>query len=73
MADVRAKFTVTLKSQTPEGWKVELQAVTKTTPENELFFKYTPMGKLEMALLKPEAAAAFEVGQAYYLDFTAVE
>lgn len=66
----RAKFSVTLKTQTPEGWKIELQAVTKTTPENEVFFKYTPMGKLEMALLQSETAELFEVGKEYYLDFT---
>lgn len=70
---VRAKFTVTLKTQTVEGWKIELQAVTRTTPENEAFFKYTPMGKLEMALLKGETAELFEVGKEYYIDFTPAE
>lgn len=67
---VRAKFIVTLKTQTVEGWKIELQAVTKTNPENETFFKYTPMGKLEMAIVKGETAELFEVGEEYYLDFT---
>jgi hypothetical protein len=44
--------------------------VTSGSPENDAFYKYTPAGKLELSTINAEAAAGFEVGKAYYLDFT---
>lgn len=37
---------------------------------NETWSKYTPSGKLEMAVTNPAAIDAFAIGKAYYLDFT---
>jgi hypothetical protein len=65
----RAKFVVTAKTEYVDGWRVELMAVTKTSPENEAFWKYTPSGKVEMTIRK-EAGDLFKVGQEYYVDFT---
>jgi len=38
--------------------------------ENESWSKYTPSGKLEMSVTNPGAIEQFEIGKAYYLDFT---
>lgn len=37
---------------------------------NESWSKYTPSGKLEMAVTNPAGIEQFEIGKAYYLDFT---
>lgn len=37
---------------------------------NKDWSKYTPNGKLEMTVTNPDAIAKFELGKAYYLDFT---
>lgn len=47
----------------------EFQAVYDDgTPENERYSKYTPYGKLEIAVDNP--AVVFKPGKLYYLDFT---
>jgi hypothetical protein len=38
--------------------------------ENEAFFQATPAGKMILEIATPEAAAQFEVGKDYYVDFT---
>jgi len=40
-------------------------------PENQRFHKATPSGKLSMYV--DNAAASFEPGKSYYLDFTEAE
>lgn len=39
-----------------------------TYAENKLFWDATPSGKLEMAVVNPEAWQQFELGKEYYLD-----
>ena len=70
---VRAKFNVVSKKQTVDGVVIEMIPVMATNPENTSFFKWTPFGKLEMGTINPEAAAEFEVGKPYYIDFTKAE
>lgn len=41
--------------------------------ENESWSKYTPSGKIEMAITNPAAIDAFSVGKAYFVDFTLAE
>lgn len=41
--------------------------------ENRIFGEATPSGHLEMVIANPEAAAQFEAGKCYYLDFTPAE
>jgi len=41
--------------------------------DNESWSKYTPSGKVEMAITNPSAIEAFEIGKAYFLDFTPAE
>lgn len=73
---VRAKFTcVTVKSndgQAPDllGYEVLLHPVTGGSEENKSFYKWTPGGSIALSTINPEAAAQFEEGKTYYIDFT---
>jgi hypothetical protein len=40
---------------------------------NAQWSKWTPSGSLKMTINNPECFDKFEVGQEYYLDFTAAE
>jgi hypothetical protein len=77
---VRAKFFVAAKNTTAdrpnavaECQSITFQVVYGDAPENKEWSKYTPWGKIEMGVTNPEAAAKFEVGKCYYVDFTPVE
>lgn len=70
---VRAKFKCICKTPLDDGAEVVMEAVTSGNPENDSFFKYTPMGQLTMGVVNPIAAEQFEVGKEYYLDFTPAE
>jgi hypothetical protein len=67
----RAKFKVTAKTEL-EGTarEVKLMPVTGGLPEDNLFGKLTPSGEIRLYIVNPPAAAMFEVGKAYYVDFT---
>lgn len=66
----RAKFRVQEKTELVDGFRIELVAVTSGSPEDLAFFKYTPSGKVTMAVVQPDTAAQFKVGKNYYVDFT---
>lgn len=66
---VRAKFRCSEKNQSESGFNLVFWPETSGSPENDAFYKYTPAGKLELSTINAEAAAGFEVGKAYYLDF----
>lgn len=71
---VRAKFKVVSVTESEGGMKsVKLQPVTGGSPENESFFKWTPMGSIEIGTLNADAAARFVPGKQMYVDFTAAE
>lgn len=42
-------------------------------PEDQRYAEATPSGKIEMNVDNPAALAQFELGKAYYVDFTAAE
>lgn len=68
---VRAKFRVNSITQYEAGSsKVTLTPVTSGSPENELFYKWTPSGTIELSTLNESAAAQFKVGTEMYVDFT---
>lgn len=69
---VRAKFLCTEKipSVSGDGYTISLQTVYSNSPINASFFKWTPFGQLQMGTVNPDAAAEFEVGKEYYVDFT---
>jgi len=76
---VRAKFKV-ISITTSEHWDKDksplstvcLYPVTANNPENEQFYAATPSGKIELGTLNASAAAAFQLGGEYYVDFTSV-
>lgn len=80
----RAKFACTSKqiavdsgwdykeqaSTTKEVAHIELYPVTATSAENAEFFKSTPNGKIELHVVNLDAAALFEPGKEYFVDFS---
>jgi hypothetical protein len=74
---VRAKFTVT--SKVPHGYggtTVCLSAVYSSDPhsENKAFSDATPSGQISISIADGKPALdAFEMGKAYYVDFTPAE
>jgi hypothetical protein len=75
MEQVRAKFKVTNvgPSQSNDGHRIDLWAVYGGSPENEVFFKYTPSGQISLQIVTDETAKFFEVGKEFYVDFTKAE
>lgn len=64
---VRAKMRVS----SIEGNQLELHCqYDDSLPEDQRFTKATPWGKATFAIDNPAALEQFEVGKAYYLDFT---
>ena len=71
---VRAKFRVGAKNATEgNGDTIYLTAVTGTSEENNDFFKWTPAGQITLSTVNDRAAAEFEVGKEYYVDFILAE
>lgn len=74
---VRAKFVVNeiAEYEGTKGQKtIKLRAVYgDNSPENKAFWNATPSGKVELNVINQTAAAQFEIGKEYYLDFTLVE
>ncbi|MDE2096190.1 MAG: hypothetical protein KGL39_03020 [Patescibacteria group bacterium] len=64
----RAKFVCNFKS--PDGQQISLSAVYTGSDENKQFFASTPGGLIQLNVLNPDAAATFEQGKEYYVDFT---
>lgn len=50
-----------------------VQAKSDPLSENAKFWDATPTGSIEIGCANPEAAARFEVGREYYVDFTRAE
>lgn len=72
---VRAKFKCESieRSRWQDGKEVhtvKLSPVYGGSEENKKFYAASPCGKIELGTLNPEAAAAFELGKSYYVDFT---
>lgn len=70
---VRAKFRC-VSVRVGEGEhaqaEIRLEPVTSGSDENKSFFKYTPSGRVELGVVNPAAAAQFQEGREYYVDFT---
>lgn len=66
---VRAKFKVSSIEESESGKNIKLSAVTNGSEENEIFFKWSPSGSIQIGILNPETAAQFVVGREYYVDF----
>ena len=73
---VRAKFkceSITRRKhwdkEKGEIHDVKLTPVMGNTPENEEFYAATPSGSIELGTVNGEAAAMFELGEEYYVEF----
>lgn len=80
---VRAKFYVKSKHEMLTGGEPKTLTEVKLAPvyvspgersagntENEIFGKATPQGEVSMTIANKAAADRFELGKAYYVDFT---
>lgn len=68
---VRAKFVVQNVTPQGSGKQIKLAAQYDTSiPEDQRFSTATPWGELTMLVDNPKAADQFEIGKAYYLDFS---
>lgn len=71
---VRAKFVcVQNDSEIGGNVKLECQYDGELTAEDRAFHKATPWGSVEMNIDNEPAAKFFEVGKAYYADFSPAE
>lgn len=71
MKATRCKLECEEIGKTRFGTKVVLQAnYAKKSPENDAFFQATPSGNITLYIKSEVAAALFDVGKAYYVDFT---
>jgi len=73
---VRAKFKVTeiadvnWGEQWPGVKNIVLAPVIDGSEENKAFYAATPGGFINLGVVNQAAAAQFEVGQEFYVDFT---
>ena len=74
---IRAKFV--LSEETRVNWNSDARKLVfsaqydQNTPEDQRYSKATPTGRLEMQVDNPAALEQFQLGKAYYIDFTPVE
>lgn len=69
----RTKFIVTNINNYIGGLEITMGAVT-TGEHDKSFWKYTPAGSIKVSLTNDASAAAmFEVGKQYHVDFSRVE
>lgn len=71
-ASVRAKFGCTKVEAVDDGFRIKLDAVVAGSEENDAFFKLTPSGHIEIAVVSDDTAKLFVKGNLYFVDFTPV-
>jgi hypothetical protein len=55
------------------GIVINLSPPMSGSDENKEFYKYSPSGSIELGTVNEGAAAQFEIGKEYYIDFTPAE
>lgn len=75
---VRAKFRVdSVTHNAPQGGKktvtIQMFPVYGNSEENKKFWQYTPGGSIQLQTVNADAAAQFEPGDEFYIDFTKAE
>lgn len=75
METVRAKFRCTEVTRLAYGkdeflYKAKFQPVTTGSKENDIFFKWTPLGQIEIGVMQRDD---FVPGKEYYVDFIQAE
>jgi hypothetical protein len=71
MSSIRAKFSCTEIIDGGETSQVRFRPVISGSEENRDFFKWTPGGEINLAVVSPSVAHQFKTGHDYYVDFTA--
>ncbi len=69
---MRCKVRLEEITQTPNGYKLKYFPVNDGTEEDKLFFKWTPSGVVELAIVNEAVVKDLVPGKKYYLDFTPV-
>lgn len=67
---VRAKFKVDSVKENNGCVDVILYPVVGDSEENKKFYKYTPSGNILLSTVNADAAAQFQPGAEFYVDFT---
>ncbi|HYE59074.1 MAG TPA: hypothetical protein VD948_11240 [Rhodothermales bacterium] len=74
---VRAKFichSITRRKHWEPGkgeiWDIKLSPVTTGSDEDKAFWAATPSGEITLGTCNAEAVKQFDLGAAYYVDFT---
>ena len=77
---VMAKFRLDEQINRAQGGKVDgktpisvdyvFRVVQDGSPENKLFWKWTPSGEIRLNTINPEVLKQFEIGQEFYIDIT---
>lgn len=70
MNKIRTKFVCDEVVTTVNGKTVKLCPVTSGSEENNIFFKWTPSGRIEIGTFNP--FIEFVPGREYYVDFIEV-
>lgn len=70
MSPMRCKVVCSYKTDSGDGVNLTFSPVYSGSPENEEFFKYTPGGTIGFYTVNKAAAANFEQGKEYYVDFS---
>jgi hypothetical protein len=71
---VRAKFVVDKIGKTRYGYgEIKLSPVCDSSWENKQFWQATPSGEITLNVTNSAALENFEIGKAYYVDFTEAE
>lgn len=63
----------TQKSTPREMQSFEFGVVTDGSDEDRGFFASTPVGRIELGLVNPEAVKELELSKSYYVTFTPVK
>lgn len=73
---VKAKFVVNRVERSlhwdrtkGEVQTIVMSPVTSGSDENKQFFEATPTGEIKLGTVNAEAAAMFELGKEYYVEF----
>lgn len=67
---VRMKMVVEEIEFHSEGGRVKMTPVISGSPENEMFFKWTPSGVLKIGTINRSALEQFSLGAEMYVDIS---
>lgn len=69
---MRCKVLLQEITKTTDGYRLKYYPVNDGTPEDKLFFKYTPSGVIELGIVNETVVEGLVPGKKYYVDFSPV-